>query len=426
VNNSTTDPAPRHQEIASEPVQAAAQTAPEPVRGRGRRKKVRHQAAKPHGSPLTVHPSGRFCKKIKGKLHYFGKVSDGHQAAIDRWLAEKDFLLAGRQPPRPGDAAALTLEDLCNSFLGSKKLLADANELSPYTLDAYQRACDELMASIGWSTLLTDITPLHLENLRAQWAKRWGPARIAGEVGRTRAILNFAYKNDMIDRPIKYGEFRRPSKKTLRLSRYARGIRMFEADELRRMIAAAGQPLKAMLLLAANCGMGNHDCAALPLQALDLKNGWLDFPRPKTGVNRHVPLWPETIAAINEWLSRRPAPRTAELAQLVFLTHHGRSWAALHDQPIGKATRKLLDWLGINGNRNFYAIRHGFETMAGESRDQPAVDSLMGHDSGSMANVYRERISDARLKAVTDYVHEWLFADQAQDEKTPEATATVQ
>jgi hypothetical protein len=31
-----------------------------------------------------------------------------------------------------------------------------------------------------------------------------------------------------------------------------------------------------------------------------------------------------------------------------------------------------------------------------------------------MASVYRERISDERLKAVTDHVHGWLFATPAK------------
>ena len=54
--------------------------------------------AKPYPTfPLTPHPSGRWCKKIKGKLHYFGPWAD-HEKALDKYLREKDYLQAGRSP----------------------------------------------------------------------------------------------------------------------------------------------------------------------------------------------------------------------------------------------------------------------------------------------------------------------------------------
>jgi hypothetical protein len=33
----------------------------------------------------------------------------------------------------------------------------------------------------------------------------------------------------------------------------------------------------------------------------------------------------------------------------------------------------------------------------------------MGHEIPNMSSAYRETISDARLKAVADHVHDWLF-----------------
>jgi len=58
---------------------------------------------------------------------------------------------------------------------------------------------------------------------------------------------------------------------------------------------------------------------------------------------------------------------------------------------------------------SFYALRRTFETIGGECRDQAAVDHIMGHARDDMASVYRERISDERLEAVTDHVRRWLF-----------------
>ena len=100
----------------------------------------------------------------------------------------------------------------------------------------------------------------------------------------------------------------------------------------------------------------------------------------------------------------------------MFITKRRLSWhKATDDNPISKEMRKLLDALGIDGSRNFYALRHTFETIGGESRDQVAVDHIMGHARDEMASVYGEWISDERLRAVADHVRRWLFADAAKD-----------
>ena len=76
------------------------------------------------------------------------------------------------------------------------------------------------------------------------------------------------------------------------------------------MIAAAPQPLKAMILLGINAGLGNADVGRLQERHLNLKTGWLDFPRPKTSVGRRAWLWPETIASIKEAIAVREGEET--------------------------------------------------------------------------------------------------------------------
>lgn len=219
-------------------------------------------------------------------------------------------------------------------------------------------------------------------------------------------------KNGLLERAIIYGEgFRRPSKKTLRKHRHEQGPKMFSAEEIQRMLGAAKQPLKTMILLGVNAGLGNADVGTLPLSALDLDAGWLNFPRPKTGIDRRCPLWAETVQSIREWLAARP--RTGD-ATLLFVTRRGGRWATDTDNAVSKETRKLLDKLDINGTRNFYCLRHTLQTIGDEARDFVAVRSIMGHAGGSdIADAYRERVSDERLKAVTEHVRAWLFAAKA-------------
>ena len=188
---------------------------------------------------------------------------------------------------------------------------------------------------------------------------------------------------------------------------------MFEAKELRAILDAAPMPLKAMILLGLNAGFGNNDCATLPTEALDLQSGWVHFPRPKTGIDRRCPLWPETVAALQETIGGRPTPRDAKDDGLAFITKYGQAWTGTTAtaRPLSAEFHKLLVNLGLHRNGlGFYALRHTFETIGGDSRDQVAVDFIMGHSRNDMASVYRERIEDARLVAVTEHVRKWLFA----------------
>jgi integrase len=358
--------------------------------------------------PLTPHPVGQWCKKIRGKLHYFGPWSDP-DGALAKYMEQKDDLHAGRTP-RP-DPNALTVKNAANAFLNAKQALVDAGELSQRTWVEYRAMAQELVTHMGKTRLVSDLRPNDFSALRNKLARKWGPHRLKKAVQYIRSIFKHAYDSELIDRPVRVGPgFRRPSQKTLRLHRASQGAKLFSAEEVRRMLDAAGTPMRAMLLLGVNCGFGNSDIGNLPVTALDLEGGWIDYPRPKTGVARRCPLWPETVAAVREALANRQEPKSQEHAGLVFITKYGKPWGkGTHENPLTNETRKLLDKLGVNGGRSFYCLRHTFRTIADEARDQPACDHIMGHESPHMSSVYRERISDKRLKSVVDYVRTWVF-----------------
>ena len=166
-----------------------------------------------------------------------------------------------------------------------------------------------------------------------------------------------------------------------------------------------------MILLAINCGLGNSDCGQVRHSNIDLVRGWLTYPRPKTGIDRRCPLWKETITALRAAIDNRPAPSDTADEDLVFLTKYGRPWEIDRMcNPISHEFRKLLHKLDLyRPGLSFYAIRHSFATEAGATRDQVAVNAIMGHADQSMAAVYRERIDDDRLRAVADHVWRWLW-----------------
>jgi len=225
--------------------------------------------AKPYPDfPLTPHPTGRWCKKIRGKLHYFGPWHEP-QGALDNYLAQKDALHAGRTP-RP-DPEALTVETLVVAFLNHKQAMMDAGELSPRTFEDYKSAGTELGAVFGRKRLVADLAPDDFAKLRNKLAKKWGPHRLGKTIQSVRSMFKHAYESGLMQAPMRFGPgFARPSKKTMRLKRAKQRAKLFTAEEIRRLLDAAGVQMKAMILLGINAGFGNSDCATLPLAAVDL------------------------------------------------------------------------------------------------------------------------------------------------------------
>jgi integrase len=372
--------------------------------------------------PLFPHANGHWAKKIRGKLHYFGRWADW-QAALDLYQAQRDDLHAGRTPRASRDG--LTVSDLCNRFLTGKQALLDNGELSPRTFQDYHRIARVLVDFFGRERFVDDLVADDFGALRKSLAERLGPVAIGNEIQRIRTLFKFAFDDGLIDKPVRYGaNFNRPTKRVLRAQRHEAGPRMFEADEIHAILKEAKSPaVRAMVLLGVNCGLGNHDCGRLPLPAVDLDGGWINFPRPKTAVMRRCPLWPETVEAIREALAARPMPADEESAELVFLTYRGRPWSLdVPGSPISKETRKILNRLKIvRPGTGFYALRHTFETIGGGSKDQISVDAIMGHADDSMAANYRERIDDQRLIDVVNHVRDWLFG--ASDDEKPKGKA---
>jgi integrase len=394
--------------------------------------------------PLTPHASGKWQKKIRGKTHYFGNWAkrvngklervegDGWKEALESYKAQADDLHAGRTPRVK--SGGLTVAGLCNAFLTAKLRKQTAGELSAVSFVEYRATTDLIVAAFGKTRLVEDLAADDFEALRATMAQRWGPVRLGNAITRVKSVFKYGLDNGLIEKPVRYGgEFRKPDKAVLRRHRAASGAKMLEADQLRRLLAAAPVPLKAMILLGLNAGFGNGDCATLPLACLDLEHGWLDYARPKTGIARRCPLWPETVAAIRQALEARPQPKTTESAALAFLTQRGTAWIhyTAKGGRIDNVTIQfglLLERLGLHRARlGFYAMRHVFRTVADAARDPVAIDLIMGHTDPSMAGHYREHIEDSRLLAVVEHVRAWLFQPPKKDKAEPEeATAPTE
>jgi integrase len=234
-------------------------------------------------------------------------------------------------------------------------------------------------------------------------------------MGTVNSIFGFGLKAGLYDKPPRYGPgWVKPSAKTLRKHRAKNGPRLFTPDEVHQLLDHASTNFRAMLLLGLNGGLGNADLALLPLKALDLQSGWLEYPRNKTGIPRRIPLWPETVAAIQQVIEKRREPEDKGDGGLLFVTASGKSYVDDHHKT-GRLTweyRRTAELAGVEG-RQFYDARRTFQTIGEEARDLVAVQSIMGHAAAAsdMSAIYRQRVSDERLRAVVEHVRTWAFGE---------------
>ncbi|MCI0643206.1 MAG: site-specific integrase [Gemmataceae bacterium] len=421
-----------------------------------RRKAAHDRPKKPYPDfPLYAHPLGYWSKKIRGKIINFGRwgrvkdgkltrvEGDGWKDALEAYKVRADDLHTGRTPrAKEGE---LTVKELGDRFLTAKNHKLASGELGVRMFEEYRETCQLVADTFGKERLVDDLAADDFERLRADMAERWGPVRLGNAITRVKSVFKYGVDNGLIEKAMRYGsEFRKPGKSVLRRHKAQNGERMLEADALRKLIDAAGVPLKAMVLLGINCGFGNHDVASLPLSALNVERGWIDFPRPKTGIGRRCPLWPETVAALKAALAERPTPRDKAANDLVFVNSRGLPWVRNTDKSrsdtVAVQFAKLLKELKLHKDGlGFYTLRHVFRTVADAARDPVAIDLIMGHADPSMGGHYRERLEDARLVAVAEHVRAWLFgksddgkgkSDEAEAEDAtpsePQATGKAQ
>ena len=206
------------------------------------------KAKKPHKDfPLFPHATRRWAKKIRGKLVYFGStINDPNgEAALSRWLEQKDDLIAGRAPRVQGDG--LTIRDLCNRFLTEKQDLVNTGELSPRTFRDYKDTCGIIVAAFGKTRLVSDLTTDDFRGLRKAITKTRGHVSVGNTIQGIRSVFKFAYDAELIDKPVRFGRhFRRPQAKAIRQQRHENGQNMFEPEEIHKMLAEAGPQLRAM------------------------------------------------------------------------------------------------------------------------------------------------------------------------------------
>lgn len=380
---------------------------------------------------MTPHSQKQWCKKIKGKVRYFGEWSipdPDHtkaRAALSRFYEYMKQLEAtpglAQVPQKKTDAQNLTVGGVVNGFVTNRLAKLKDGNLSHRQFVEYRTIGNLMIDLFGEDRPIIELTPADLALLRSRLPG--GPVRVGNEVVWCRSILNWAAKNYGVS--IRYGsEFEKPPRRSMRQATKAK--RVFLPAEIKALLHHAQGPIKAMILLGINGGYGQTDCATLPSN-IKLDSGVLDYLRHKTGVRRVVPLWPETIQALKEY--ERPSDAHPEL---FFVTRWKNPW--VHEQVYNdedglaeSVTR--CDAVDVEFDkvqkaaeldiRGFYLLRHTFRTIADETCDTNAIRCIMGHAFPGMDEFYLHMhgTNADRIKRVTEHVRQWLFGTPGKSAK---------
>ncbi len=349
--------------------------------------------------PLTLHPTGQYCKKIRGKLHYFGI---DRQQALQRYLEQAAYLHTGRKPEMGAIGKIITLKMLCNLYLDHQETRVTTGEIKPRQVHDQKFLLRRFARFIGPNRNVADISTLDLQNYRTKLIKSGKAAStVNNHISVFKALLNWALDNEIISSIPNLKAIRKiPRSKNKKL--------VFTPDQIRSLLEHANNQMKAMIWLGLNCGFGCTDCAELLWDHLDLEAGRVNFSRTKTGVERNLPLWENTIFALKR------IPRKNER---VFNTSRGNKYVRIEQKinsdgttrtifynSISKEFSKLLKIAGIETEKRtgFYTLRRTAATLAAQSGDPFAVQRLLGHADLKMATTYVQDVSEQTDKVINN------------------------
>ena len=325
--------------------------------------------AKPHKDfPLSPHANGQWCKKVRGKIHYFGRWSDP-QAAMVQWLAQKDYLISGISPPGQG----ARLVDVLNLVLEDRKRSVESGDITQLHWGALANMARAMIDAAG-KDAPAELTPQDWSKMRAKWAGELKPSTLLKRIANVRAMMNFAHGMEYIPAP-KFGPaFVGPTMRAIREGASARE-RVITRERYAEMLAGANDLQRCCLLVGLNLAYGQGDISTLR-PGMVSPDGIVNHPRPKTGMRRWAALWPETLVMLGELFKSTPRPRDIENVLRVVMTP----------------------------DHTPYDLRHTFATIGDQCADSRAVDCVMGHSSGAVREGYQHGVDTSRLIAVADFV----------------------
>jgi len=341
--------------------------------------------------PLTLHTTGQYCKKIKGKMYYFG--SD-RKEALRRYLDKATYLHGHQENVRSKPTEDhMTLKQLCDMYLKYQYSKLQANDLTASHHNEQIGSLNKLMAFLGQNIAINNISTLDLQNYKRRIQKSHvSVCRLNLHISILKALFHWARKNDVLANIPNIDAVSRG--KIIHQERFT-----FNSEHITRLLSVADVKMRAMIWLGLNCGFGCTDCSELKWSDLDIVGARVKLARKKTGISRDLQLWPETVAALEK------IPRKG---QLVFYTSRGTPYIQTLLKTDGNGNGKYTtlnaittkfsrlirkSGLEVPQGTGFYSLRRTAATFAARSGEPFAVQRLLGHADLQMATRYVQNVS---------------------------------
>ncbi|MHC4114684.1 MAG: tyrosine-type recombinase/integrase [Planctomycetota bacterium] len=340
--------------------------------------------------PLTLHPTGQYCKKIKGKIHYFGS---NKQKALQKYLDQATWLHGTQKDMQKLKDENMTLKQLCDMYLKYQHSKLQASNLTANHYNEQVGSLKKLMVFLDQNITINKISTMDLQNYKRKIQKSHvSISRLNLHISIMKALFHWARKNDILEHIPNIDAVSR--EKIVHNEKF-----IFNHEQIGKLLNTADAKMKAMIWLGLNCGFGCTDCSDLKWTDLDLVNARVKLPRKKTGILRDLPLWPETIEALKK------VPKTGVL---VFYTSRKNSFVHTIVKTDSNGNRKYSTQntittkfsrlikksrLKVPNGTGFYTLRRTAATIAAQSGDPFAVQRLLGHADLQMATRYVQDVS---------------------------------
>ena len=147
---------------------------------------------------LTLHPTGQYCKKIGGKLYYFGAEK---KQALQRYLEQASHLHSGKASKSSTVYDGISLKVLCNLYLEHQHSRAEAGEIGSPQISDQTTVLREFVRYVGPNCSVSDISTMDLQNYRSKLIQQGrSAARINNHISAFKAIFHWAADNEVIRR----------------------------------------------------------------------------------------------------------------------------------------------------------------------------------------------------------------------------------